>query len=162
MDIPKAYIRSHYGRNGKPRYDPNRSGENSFGITLFTVMDIEAMKVLPDPNVLTGYPSENSMDIRITNSYSKSARLTDESSGRICITRKQRAMESGLRIPDCTSKKCALILPIDGWLARISIPRDMYLNEPQKHCRLAKDFLDGLTIQRDDIRVSTAIGGRIE
>ena len=151
LDVPKAYIRSHYGRNGSPRFDPNRSGKNKFAMTLFTVIDTEAMKVLPDPNVLNGYPSENSMDIRIANSYTKITKLTDENTGFVCLTRRQFAEANNLRGRDCTQKKCTLMLPIDGWSTRISIPRDMYLDAPQKYCRLAKEFLDGLTVHRDDL-----------
>ena len=159
LDVPRAYIRSHFGRNGSPRYDPNRSGKNDYSIKLFTVIDTEAMKVLPDPNVLNGYPSENSMDISITNSFSKSRKVADKNPELICWTYRQLAEASNLRGRDCTQKKCTLLLPIDGWSTRISIPRDMYLNDPQKYCRLAKEFLDGLTLHRDGLSRVIALKG---
>jgi len=67
---------------------------------------------------------------------------------------KAKLRDSTLNLCSEGKKKCRLILPIDGWPVDISLPRDLYFEDPQKYCGVVKDFLDDLTIERDDLRKS--------
>lgn len=156
LDVPKKYIHSYYGRNGSPRSDPNRNGRNNFRIMLFAVMDKETMTVLPHPSLRRGYPVPNDMVIRIKNTYSTSERVIDKAEGQLCLTMEEVAKLSNSPTFKCIEGKrtCILSLPVDGWSVRVSLGREMYMEDPQKYCGVVKDFLDDLTLERDDLSVA--------
>lgn len=158
LDIPKAYIRSHYGVNGKLAYSYEGKVENKYSMTLFAVVDEENSDLLPDPEVVSGRHVDTRIAISIGNGIASKTIRNAIRGKNECVTRNYLfeeilGSETPGRVNRCSEGKalCPVHMFIDAWPVSLSIPRDYYLNDPQPYCTMVRNFLDDLTISRDTL-----------
>lgn len=158
LDIPKTYIRSYYGANGKPRYSFESKVKNNYSMTLFAVIDEENSTLKPDPEVISGKHIEDRVAITIGNGIANEKTQAALHSKEQCVTRSflfgeiQGSERSG-NVNRCEEGKalCAVHMYMDAWPVNISLPRKHFVTDPQPVCEMVRDFLEDMTINRDSL-----------
>lgn len=146
LEVPVAMTVSHRGGD-----DPFLAASQS--VRLNALIDWEAETLTPSPRPLFEY------DVSIV--------LSNSSVGRkfrnieTCLTfddSKQIASDpEGIGRDLCEiedMKYCPVTMSFDGWGVRISLPRELYMSDPQPACAIIKKFLNGSTIEREYLTIN--------
>ncbi len=51
-------------------------------------------------------------------------------------------------------KYCPVTMSFDGWGVRISVPRELYISDPQPACAIVRKFIDAATIEREPLTIN--------
>ena len=157
MEIPNAYVRSRYGRNGAPNYFPETNSSNKFGITLFAVIDEETQTLIPDANIKSGKHSHNRVAIDLRNGRAIKRIRQAVKDSNVCLTRpyvnKEILGRKRVNQNPCDVSKalCGVDMYIDGWPLNVSLPREHYFSDPQYVCDMVLAFLNDKTTSRDSL-----------
>ena len=154
MDIPIEYIMGKRGRNGVSRYSKDRGRKNPYSISLSTQINLDTMELLPNPYMRQAGHIDTRIDIYLSNGRPRPKLRSKNDSGPLCLTLGEVKDITNVPRPaagDCspTKKLCNVFTYLDGWSVRMSVSRNFY-ETPQPFCNAARDFLDGMTINRDD------------
>ena len=154
MDIPKSFVYQHRGVNGKPNYDPIKDKSNQFSVVLFAAIDPENNRVVEQEKIGWPTPGERQVFLRIENVLSsKKLRGVER-----CLTDRDKAKISRGGGFVCRAKLCRVTMFVDGWRVRMSLDRELYEKDLQKHCDITREFLDQMTLNRESLIVGESGG----